>query len=64
MTKSKLEWHALTGVAMLAVGVAVGHAMSESVVREQTPPAAASVATYDMMLAARDLPVQVIATPY
>jgi hypothetical protein len=64
MTKLKFKWHALTGVAMLAVGVVAGHAMSVSAVRELAPRAAASVATYDMMIAARNLPAQVVETLY
>jgi len=54
----KLKSHALTAVVTLAFGVVAGHAMTGSVVRDVAQPVATSVAPFDMMIAARNLPTQ------
>ena len=62
MTKFKIE--AFAGAVMLMIGVIAGHAMSGTVVTREPTPAATSIATYDMMIAARNLPVQAIDSLY
>ncbi|HLH89366.1 MAG TPA: hypothetical protein VKX28_13010 [Xanthobacteraceae bacterium] len=64
MTNFKLKWHAMAGVATLAIGIVAGSAMDGSVARQSARAAAGTFSPMDMMVAARGLPDQVVDTPF